>query len=278
MSLLRSAICLAAILMIAQTSQSAIVLINDQFNDGGVGDGADPLDIAWTNSNVSTLSVAADAVIGGGNALSVTATSSFNRIWGAYPTGVTLAPGETLTLSFDYRFTQAPSNTSGSFRFGLYNNGGTETGETDNFGYAVSTNPGSNSSTTTVNSETAGNSMLGGASPNGLSILGTAGQSFNSPTTGFQSAVFSIFRTLDGNSLELSASINGGTAATATHNTPLTFTFHGIVFGQGGVQHNYALDNILLTVESIPEPTSWLSLGLAGSFLGLAYRRSRHGK
>lgn len=91
----------------------------------------------------------------------VNTTRNFRRFFGSFGTA-TIAQGETLQLSFDYRFQEVASG-AGLFRFGLYNNGGTAlsadstVADLNDFGYAVTTNPGENLATCTqVNSETAG--------------------------------------------------------------------------------------------------------------------------
>ena len=252
---------------------SAAIIINDGFDDGGFSNGTDSNDITWSGLTNSTLSIATDTTIGGGNALNVDAIGTFNRIWTNFA-GITLSPGDSLTLSFDYHFTQNPANTASQFRVGLFNNGGTNNTENNDFGYGFTSNTGLDSATgTSVFEEAVGTSILGG-SPGGTVAFGTAGASVNSPTTGAHSVVYSISRNLSGH-LNFSASIDGGVAATGTDTTPATTTFHILAFGQGGVTLDYRLDNFQLEYSPVPEPGMLTLVGLGG--LGLFFARRQLG-
>jgi hypothetical protein len=252
-------------------SLTAAIIISDGFDDGGFTNGTDPNDIAWSDLTNTTPTVATDATISDGNALNVNATAGFNRIWTNFA-GVTLNPGDSLTLSFDYRFTQNPADTASQFRVGLFNNGGTNNTEGNDFGYGFATNVGLNSSTgTNVWEEGVGTSILGG-SPGGIVAFGTAGASVNSPNTGAHSVVYTMTRNLSGG-LDFSASIDGGLAATGTDATPATTTFHVLAIGEGGVTLDYNLDNIQLEYTPVPEPSTLAVVGLGGFGLLLARRK-----
>lgn len=269
-------------LLAAHTSHAATIHLNDTFNDGGRTNGADTIDTAWFLSNTgnsTTLTVANDAVINSGNAMRLTTTTNFRKFFGAFSSAITIAQGETLQLSFDYRFHEV-ANGAGLFRFGLYNNGGTATtadnvpSDNNDFGYASTTNPGLDSANgTVVNSEIAGDASLGGATPNGLVSVGSAGASVNVGTTLPGSALFSITRNLD-DSISLSSSINGQSAASGTITTsPLTYTFHQVVIGLGGTASDFSVDNVNVSV--IPEP-SCLLLSALGVAAGVGHRRRNH--
>lgn len=260
-------------------SRAAIVYMDDPFTDGDKTNGLDPNDTTWflNNTTSSSLSVASDPVINSGNALRLNATASFRKFFGSFG-AVTLAQGETLQLSFDYRFHEAASG-AGLFRFGLYNNGGSapnadgSPADNDDFGYAAITNPGADvSNGTSVNSEIAGDAALGGSAPSGLIVFGTTGASVNVGTTLPGNAVFSITRNFD-DSLTVSSSINGQSAASGTITTsPITYTFHHAVIGLGSSASDFSVDNVNVSV--IPEPSCLLlsALGLAAA----ASRRRRN--
>ncbi|MBG1262680.1 hypothetical protein [Nostoc commune] len=153
----------SALLLTVGTSFSekvnAQAFVNDTFTDGGLTNGADPLDISWfgISSNfyqtVSTpsqikLSVVEDQILGSGKALNLD-TPSFTT-YPSYDPAVSAAhfalgtfapvtlgsePGDTLYLSFDFRFTTKPSTSTtfsqfpnlgaSALRFGLYNSAST---------------------------------------------------------------------------------------------------------------------------------------------------------
>ena len=263
----------------AQSGHAATVL-SDGLTDGArTNNGADPLDTAWFTATVTTpLTVVDDSAgIGNGNALSfANGGAAFKVIVGALPTAVTLANGESISLSFTFRWTGTTNlNTDARLRFGLFNDNGTpvagDNGATaDDFGYFAATNPGlDNAAKTSMSEEIAvvSDSILTGA---GQTPFGVAGQSFNFGTT-TGTALFTISRT--GTTLNFSASINGGAAATGTDTTAQTFTFNEIGFSNGGgsAPSTLLLDNIV--VEYVPEPSS-LALALL-ALIPLGYHRRR---
>ena len=244
-------------------------LVVDNFDDGDRADGLDPLDIAWFagRSNVA-VSVADDAVIGGGNALFNDNSTSFSRIIGVLGSPITIEEGETLEFTFDLRYLTEPATGGNLIRFGIYNDGGTpwtgdNTGvQSDDFGYGVFGSAATNAEDgMRVASETAGNSILGGASPGGLAGIGTPGASIAWGTTP-HSALFSITRLADG-SLDLLSSVDGGTPATANVAPPINdnYTFHEIAIGQGNSNRDLSIDNIRLTLLTdeviVPTVTSF---------------------
>ncbi|MCC5608309.1 hypothetical protein LC612_16310 [Nostoc sp. CHAB 5834] len=150
----------SALLLTVGTSFSekvnAQTFVNDTFTDGGLTNGADPLDISWfgISSNfsqtVSTpsriqLSVVEDQILGSGKALNLDTPSitTYNPTvlpphfaLGTFaPVNLGSEPGDTLYLSFDFRFTTKPSTSTtssefpgfraGALRFGLYNSAST---------------------------------------------------------------------------------------------------------------------------------------------------------
>ena len=132
----------SALLLTVGTSFSenvnAQAVVNDTFADGGFTNGADPLDISWfgISSNfsgtVSTpsriqLSVVEDPTLGSGKALNLDTPSFTTSNPGFIPAHLALGtfapvslgsePGDTLYLSFDFRFTTKPSTSTTSSQF-----------------------------------------------------------------------------------------------------------------------------------------------------------------
>ena len=278
---MKALLVLSALVLAPGISRAATTVVSDAFDDGGRTNGADANDIQWyAGRNNVALSVAPDAGIGGGNALQVDSSTTFPRVVGLFDSGVTIGVGETLELTFDLRFTATPSTGSALLRVGIFNNGGTAiTGDqdpggnqNDDFGYGFSTNPGlASAGGTSVAWEEAGNSILGGSSPAGLSATGTAGESIDWGVAS-HSAVFRITRLADG-SLDLSASIDGGTAATGNIASPIngSYTFHEVGFGEGGMNADFALDNVRVAIVPEPGPALLGSIGV----LALLVRRRR---
>lgn len=217
-------------------------VISDGFSDGARTNGADSQDVAWytIGAPASAATVVGDSVTGGigaGNALKLTPTSYAQGFVANLPSTITLVDGESVTLTFKWRFTGTTNiNQTGRLRFGFFNSGGTPTAGDANStvrandkGYYAQTNPGSASATgTSLMQETIGDDILGATGTS--SAGGNAGASVNGGTTA-HTAMLSIRRS--GASLVLSASIDGLTAATATVASPLTYSFNEIGMSNG---------------------------------------------
>ncbi|MDB4265537.1 hypothetical protein N9891_02170, partial [bacterium] len=256
------------------SSAATMIVVSDGFDDGGRTNGTDASDIAWyesfqtgSSTPTSDLSVSNDSGvpgIGGGNALFLDSGGTFSRLSGVF-NDTTLAVGETLGLSFDMRFTSNPGAITNGLRVGFYNDGGTtnssdtSNGATvfnDDYGYGFATNLGSASSFgTSVRQENNGGStgaegITGGPSP--YSFNGVSGSSSGASTiwgTSSRSVQFTITRLSDG-SLDLLASIDGGTAATGNVISPFNsnYTFNEVAIGLGGFSSDFYIDNVLIQV------------------------------
>ncbi len=266
--LLRIRFCILALLLSALAGPAAITNVFDPFTDGNRTNatGGDTQGLVWyLGQTTSTLYVTNDSAgIGSGNALQFTPQvgAGFGKYL-AYFGPITLsAPGDSITLTFSYRFTSAPTNINAGFRVGLYNTLGTrqttdasDTGSgagnrSDDVGYGFQTNPGTNQSTgTSVYSEASTNDILGGASPSQTANVGTAGTSVNSDVTP-HTAMFQISRQPNGD-LALSAKIDAGATATATIAAASVFTntFDEVGFSEGGTGFAvpWLLDNVIIT-------------------------------
>jgi hypothetical protein len=270
-------------LTLSVSHATTILYVDDSFTDGGATNGADANDIAWyvNNSTGAFSSVGDDTVIGTGNALKMNATQTFRKFIGVFGATITILQGETLQLSFDYRFHET-ANLSNGLRFGLFNNGGTSASgdnlpnDNDNLGYGSVTNPGASSTTgTRVAYEAAGDAVLGGVAPGNLVVFGPSGVSVDSGTATKGSVLFTITRNLD-DSMFISSSINGQTAASGTVASPATspeflnYSFREVAIGVGGTAADFSFDNVLIQV--VPEPSAAL-LGGLGALLLLRRRR-----
>lgn len=122
--LLTSLTCLAAAAaLLISAPAPGDTIIDDPFTDGGVSNGADPLDSSWGGSGSSTRTVADDPVIGDDNAMFIDTSSTFSNTTTSF-TAITLDPGvrDKLRVEFDLHITESPVPTqSDGFRFGLRN-------------------------------------------------------------------------------------------------------------------------------------------------------------
>jgi hyaluronate lyase len=279
----------------ALAASGATLIVSDSFTDGSRSNtGGNPLELVYyMGQTSSTLTVTnAGAPFGTSNALyfSPAPNSGFGKFL-AYFGPVTLAnPGDSVTLTFNYRFLVAPTNINAGLRAGLYNSNGTrqtndasDTGvpgpgdRSDDVGYGFQCNPGLNSiSGNSVYSEAAGNDILGGASPSQTSNQGTAGASVNSGTT-VHFALFQMALQPNGN-LALTSYIDNGLAAYASIAAASVFTNVYDEFGleEGGTGFSVPLliDNLnIVTTSSTdfdPLRIAWWQLRTGGSNYSLS--------
>jgi hyaluronate lyase len=293
---MRLRLLLLLFLIAAVSSWGATLLVNDPFTDGSRSNtnGGDALGLVYYMGQTnSTLTVTNDSGgIGSGNALffNPAPNAGFGKFL-AYFGPVTLTnAGDSVTVTFNYRFLVAPTNINAGLRTGLYNTMGTrQTNDasdttvpgpgdrSDDVGYGFQSNPGTNSSTgTSTYSEAAGNDILGGASPSQTSNVGTAGASVNSGTnTHF--ALFQIALQPNGN-LALVAYLDNGLAANASIAAASVFTnvFDEIGWEEGGTGFSVPLliDNVNIVTTSAsdfdPLRIAWWQLQTGGSNYSLS--------
>lgn len=104
--------------------ESLFVRVNDGFDSATAtagNDGDDAFDTAWSGS---TVSIATDTTFNTGKALNVDTTGTFGGAKGAFTARSLPNNGDAITLSFDFRYTAAPTNVAAGLRFGLYNSTG----------------------------------------------------------------------------------------------------------------------------------------------------------
>ncbi|MES2310415.1 MAG: hypothetical protein V4507_16300, partial [Verrucomicrobiota bacterium] len=212
-------------------------IINDTFTDGGRTNGADLADMNWLMlTTTSSVAVADDSAgIGSGNALKFSTGGTFRGLVGLFGSNTQLGVGDTITVSFNYRYNTAPTSSGAGLRFGIFDDGGTpqtsdgsESGiRFNDAGYGANLNPGAAGSSLSLHKESAGDEILGGTAPNGIVNFGTAGASIVSGITS-HSATLSISRDVSG--LNLACNIDGLSSATGSDTSPLTnqFSYFGL--------------------------------------------------
>jgi len=232
-------------------SAKATVVAQDPFTDGGRTDGTDPLDMAWYTFNTasSTLAVVSDTGgINTGNALQFAPNGTFQGIVANLPSLVALNDGESVRLTFDYRYVSATNlNQSARLRFGLYNSNGTyttadsqSTPRTNDLGYFAVTNPGvSDSSSTLMYREIAGDEITQGTN----TALSGAGAAINAGTTPHTAEL--ILTRRDG-TLTYSASLDGYLPVAGIDTAPSTYAFDEVALscGSGTTPPAIRLDNV----------------------------------
>ncbi|HVM46587.1 MAG TPA: polysaccharide lyase family 8 super-sandwich domain-containing protein [Candidatus Acidoferrum sp.] len=269
------------------------MLAYDPFTDGNRTNatGGDTQGLVWYMGQTwGSLDVTDDSGgIGTGNALLFTPTAAWGKFL-AYFGPVTLTnPGDSVTLTFNFRFTSNPTNISAGFRVGLYNSMGTRQttdasdtatpgpgDRSDDVGYGFQTNPGLNSSSgLNVYSEAAGNDILGGSSPSQTANQGSAGTSFAFGTnTHF--ALFQIALQPSGN-LALTAYVDNGLAANASIPAASVFTnaFDELAMEEGGTGWwvPWLVDNVQIVTTSGSDfdllRTNWWQLQTGGTSYSL---------
>jgi len=208
---------------------AANVLVDDRFNDGGITNGSDPLDVAWTAVHTAVLTSSTFNTTGNTTpCLHVDGTGSWMVVKGSPFTTNTLRTGNSITLSFDFRATSIGNGAAG-LRFAL---GGSTTTNAFTFG------------TGTVASAGfiiyPGADLASGTSGVALTTTGTAiAINDSNPHT------FDLTLTRTGtSSMTYSAVIDGTHTFTATDPAAANFAFDRIIFGEGSVLTDFNVDNV----------------------------------
>jgi len=291
----------AAMLLLLPLVAGAQVFMNDTFTDGGRTDGADTQDVAWYTTSGGTLSVANNAILGTGNALTfnprtidVNASPKYQqRIVGQFGSTATLTnAGDWIKLSFNITVdTNNPLATASirTLRFGLFNSNAT-TFAADAVDVNRSGNAGNDqgymAAISVVNSirgdllaETATDTTFCGGSPlTVLSNVNLAGINEN------QSYAIELIVTRNTSAVDSNVSVEyklGGVSTLINSNygtaTSRFFDFDEVGFA-GGVATtpfsflDYSIDNVV--VETIPEPAT-MSILAMGTLLLTRFQRRR---
>lgn len=273
------------------TAGGAQIVVHDPFTDGNRSNttGGDTLGLVYyMGQTASTISITNDSGgIGTGNAmLFVPQTGAGFQKFLAYFGPVTLTnPGDSITVTFNFRFLTNPPNLNSGLRMGLYNtmgsrqtNDASDTGvpgpgdRSDDVGYGFQSNPGSNAFNGTVCfSEMSSNDILGGASPSQTANTGTDGDSFNCGTNS-HFALFQIALQPSGN-FALTSYIDNGQAAYAIIPAASVFTNVFDEFGleEGGTGFSVPLlfDNLTMVTTSSNDfdmlRTNWWQVQTGGT-------------
>jgi len=273
---------LAATLLVGSSQPLLGTILTETFTDGTLAGGADNSGISWYDRSVNSgVSVASDATIGSGNAL--TWTPNNNTVTSRGFTGVftndtfaLAAVGDTIDVKFDFRFTAIPANSTSGLTFGLYNSNGTtitadDSGAQDNdFGYRTDLGTGTSASIF-LGKET--NAGAGGTGTTTSGDTATITLATSTPVaindTAKHSGQFTLTRTASG--IDISVGYDGSTVATGSSTSALFTTFDEFVFSQNSAT-TYRIDNFVVT-SNVPEPTMSVGLLLGAGMLAMRRRR-----
>ncbi len=212
--------------------ETSVDQIDDTFDVGAVptaGDDADDSDdVAWT-PGAGTVSVGDDATFGTGNALLFDATGTFSLARANFAAIELLQPGDTLHLSFDFRFTAAPPNVGSGLRFGLYNNAGD--------GFLVQQGVGGATGWALAEDTAADNGFGSGGTVSGLASAGRASINDQLP----HSFALTLVKTATGIVITGGAD---GSILTFTDTTPVATAFSALGIRFGNFTTDFAVDNV----------------------------------
>ncbi|QNN21351.1 hypothetical protein HED60_03380 [Planctomycetales bacterium ZRK34] len=230
----------ACVLMAALCCTSAAIgetIIEDTFADGGVTDGADPLDVSWTSLSNATTTVVNDAVIGDGNALQATSTGAFSRV-AADVSPITLSKNrEKIKIEFDLHPTVL-LNAGDGIRFGLRNSSLNGGGLYD--GYYARYDTGTQDN---VDLMADANTTFGGGTQESVSTDDNASPLSD---TGAHHAVFSVQLT-DSGRVDLRSRMDTHVVS-GVHTSGINTTFNQIGFQTGGTSgQSFNFDNYRIT-------------------------------
>jgi hypothetical protein len=291
-----------AMLLLLPLVAGAQVYLNETFTDGDRASGSDALDGAWYTTSGGTLSIANDAIIGSGNAMTFTPrTVDVNntspkyqqRIVGQLSSPVTLTnAGDWVKLSFNVWVDSNTTSTIANnriFRFGLFNsnittfsadaldvnrsgNAGNDTG----YMAAISVDPNTRGD---LLAETASDATFMGGSP--VTILRNDAMGTISENTKYAVSLLitrltaaadsnvSVEYQLDGVSKLLMSNFGSATSRY------FSFDEVGIAGGNSTTPYGYliyAVDNVV--VQTIPEPAT-MSILAMGTLLLTRFQRRR---
>ena len=254
---------MVALWVATQISAFGLVLLDDPFTDGSRSNttGGDVLGGVWWQSVTAAGAVTIvddSAGIGTGSAMQMVPTVDFHKLLTFFSATTLAAEGDTIRVSFDYRFPAGVTPAGDGFRIGLCNSATTrQTSDTggstrnDDKNYGFNTNPGLTGTSTGVKYEDAGDDILGGSGAGSRIGFGTSGGSVASGTVK-HSALLQITRFANGD-LGVQAQVDALPRASGTHAAAsvLTYTFDEFAFGFGGTGYRPTIlvDNVL--VESV---------------------------
>jgi|GEM_PF-2801350 len=245
---------------------TAATVFTDTF-DSGAG--------TWAESgSYNSISVVDDSSgIGSGNALTGDVSGSVNALTNGFSSTTLSSIGDSITLSFDYRWTATGSATSRAPAFGLYNTNATGSLD-DDFGYQLETNPADVRLSYEFGTQ---NTILAGSDTDLLETtlwndyLGVNGN-FSMTLTRIADSNADSFDDVNLSFSFIDYATPANNLITSTIDTEnQTFTFNEVAVRSGN--RDFYIDNVAVT--TIPEPASVLLLLGAFGLLAVSGRFGR---
>ncbi|EIP97203.1 hypothetical protein OpiT1DRAFT_01634 [Opitutaceae bacterium TAV1] len=260
---------------VARAAESSTWLDTD-FENGTVSGWASYQVSAPSTGTITTEQVGDE---GNNSYLKVSSTTGFRGVYHLLPQSVTLAQGDTLSVSFRLMFTATGTNV----RFGLFKYAGGEQDNTSDQGYFTGVSEGGAAPTgLTRDVDSGSNDPCSGSSNNNI------GGTTMSAETAFATDIWYdasftltvISKPETGNtSIQITATV-GGSSITATRNGANYFDFGMFYIGSGNNNARFAIDDVLVTSNipaPVPEPAACAALvGLAALGCAALAVRRRH--
>ena len=245
---------------------ATLLLLNDTFADGDRTTQALPGSAHWlTGGPQPNVSVSTSTGLTFADASAAKATAM------AYFTPTDLAVGSSLTLSFNYRFTQT-ATADNAFMFGLYNSGGSYlTKDSSSFNNQIFNNYTGYATSGVFGADPSGpgRDHIEARNLTGKNLLsigtyseGTEFKQSGAATPGeIYTASMKIARTASGITVQ---SQIGNTTMTQTYTSTMFTKFDSVGIFSNGDTGSFSMDNVQLDYVGAPEPPVFFALALFG--------------
>lgn len=207
------------------------LLVDEHFNDGGVSNGSDPLDLGWTVLGSGPVTLSAGPFNTAGNTstgLIWNASNAYSVAKGGAFSTRTLSTGSAITLSFDFRAVGTIPSVASGWRFALGSS-------TDTFAllFGTGTSPSATFAVYPVDTISGTNT-----------VLTTTGTPLAMNDNTIHKFSLTLNRTAT-NTLSLTATIDQSTF-TASQTGVTNFTFNRIILGEGNLTMDFNVDNVVI--------------------------------
>lgn len=219
---------------------------------------------AYYTTNPANLSIATDG--GGANHyLNVTSSIAYRGTYALLPNAVTLAEGNTLSVSFRLMFTSV----STEVRFGLFNYAGGDM-DSGGLGYFTTVSEGATAPSGLARDYSAANP--GSGNSNAITATTTNATTAFAANTWYDASftLKVISKPETGNtSMQITTTI-GDSSVTATRTGANYFDFGMFYIGSGNNNARFAIDDVLVTSNiptPVPEPATFATLAGIGALV-----------
>jgi len=221
----------------------------------------------WSGVSGGSVSNGSDS---GSLALKLTTSGTNQSALGTMPSLTLANIGDSISLSFSFRFDATPGDNAAGFRFALSNSRGTPSTADDN-GYYISISTGAATKTHQIFRENGGTApYLGGGD---RTAIGATNSTASNITDTVQHTGMLVLTKSGASGTTISASIDGTSYFASVTDSSGLFTFDEIGISSANTSRNIWFDNVIVTSAAVPEPSSIFLVLAAGS--GFLLRISR---